>query len=85
MGSHGALMNNVISLTDRLENWNLVFESLDAKLRIFVSTHGRTRVETKNITTTLDLVQGADLITSLQKGFDSLCNISHQQKEEGIW
>lgn len=67
-------MNNVISLTERLENWNLVFDSPDSGFRFFVSNHGRTRIETKNLTTTLNLVQGAHLISSLQKGFDSLCS-----------
>jgi len=70
MGSNGAVMNNVISLQDRLETWNVVFESHPT--RASVSSRGRIRIETFEKTTILDLVQGANFISSLQKGIDSL-------------
>jgi hypothetical protein len=69
-------MNNVISLKDRLENWNTVFESNNSRLRVLVSTHGRIRIESLDNSTALDLVQGADFLSSIQKGISSLYNNS---------
>jgi len=71
-------MNNVVSLSEKLERWSRSYESPCGRLVIFSSNHGRFNLVFEKQSVKLDMVSSVKLLSDLSEGMSSAMNVIFQ-------
>ncbi len=69
-------MNNVISLTDKMEVWTLSYSKDNFKA--YVSTRGRIKLVIGNKITVMDTIESVDFMGRVSKAYEDEFNVLFQ-------